>query len=232
MESIITNDDRTAMAEVDYIIHHMNKRYLEKIPQKVQDFIAILKNDKLKIYVDPHKPLEKQGLKEFTLYFLMILNLKYWCNEERRKEILLMLENNQRKYEDKVNNIFNNAESIQGADAEESSGRPLNRPRHIIVTGTPTFPEKEKPEEPAQTQEVAESETVVGTIEKVEDQQLKEEIEDNRIESQVHYDVKPSTTNPIEELAKETDALTNTTKENFFKKFINKIKKMFVKSKQ
>ena len=70
MESIITNDDRTAMAEVDYIIHHMNERYLNKIPQNVQDFIAILKKKNKKIYVDPHQPLEKQGLKEFTLYFV------------------------------------------------------------------------------------------------------------------------------------------------------------------
>ena len=30
-------------------------------------------------------PLEKQGLKEFTLHFLMILNLKYWCNDEAEK---------------------------------------------------------------------------------------------------------------------------------------------------
>lgn len=138
MDSVITNDDRTAMAEVDYIIHHMNERYLNKIPQNVQDFIAILKKRNLKIYVDPHKPLEQQGLKEFTLYFLMILNLKYWCDDARRKDILLMLENNQKKYDDKINNIFDSAQSIQGAS------RPLNKPRQVIVTGSPTFPEKEQ----------------------------------------------------------------------------------------
>lgn len=139
METVISNDDRVAIAEVDYIIHHMNERYLSKIPQKIQDYITILKKRNVKIYVDPRIPLEKQGLKEFTLYFLMILNLKYWCDDQRRKDILLMMENNQRKYEDKINNIFDNAESIKG-DGEEA--RPLNRPRQVIVTGTPTFPEK------------------------------------------------------------------------------------------
>ena len=96
LETVISNDDRIAIAEVDYIIHHMNERYLSRIPQNVQDYITILKKRNLNIYVDPHQPLERQGLKEFTLYFLMILNLKYWCDDARRRDILLMLENNQK----------------------------------------------------------------------------------------------------------------------------------------
>lgn len=196
MESIITNDDRTAMAEVDYIIHHMNERYLNKIPQNVQDFIAILKKRNLKIYVDPHQPLEKQGLKEFTLYFLMILNLKYWCDDARRKDILLMLENNQKKYDDKVNNIFENANSIQGASSSSSSSRPLNRPRQVIVTGTPTFPSKE------------------------------ETAQENTISEQKEENQK---TNVLDDLAKETDAIANVKIENFFTKFINKIKSFLIR---
>ena len=141
METVISNDDRIAIAEVDYIIHHMNERYLKMIPQKVQDYITILKKRNIKIYVDPHKPLEKQGLKEFTLYFLMILNLKYWCDDSRRKEIILMMENNQKIYDEKINNFFDNAESIQSSD---NSSRELNKPRQIIVTGSPTFYNEKK----------------------------------------------------------------------------------------
>lgn len=132
MDTVISNEDRIAIAEVDYIIHHMNERYLAMIPQKVRDYITILKKRNIKIYVDPHQPLENQGLKEFTLYFLMILNLKYWCDDARRKDILLMLENNQKRYEEKINNIFENAESIQGEN-KEINNRPLNQPRQIIV---------------------------------------------------------------------------------------------------
>lgn len=132
MENIISNDDRIAIAEVDYIIHHMNERYLNKIPQKIRDYITILKKKNVEIYVDPKQPLEKQGLKEFTLYFLMILNLKYWCNDERRKEIMKMLEENQRKFDAKVNNIFGQAESIQSASSFET---PISRPKQITVVG-------------------------------------------------------------------------------------------------
>ena len=63
METVITNDDRIAMAEVDYVLHHMNERYLNKIPQNVRDFIDVLKKSNRQIYVDPKVPLEKQNLK-------------------------------------------------------------------------------------------------------------------------------------------------------------------------
>lgn len=130
MENIISKDDRIAIAEVDYIIHHMNERYLNKIPQKIRDYITILKKKNVEIYVDPKQPLDRQGLKEFTLYFLMILNLKYWCSDERRKEILAMMEENQKKYDEKINNIFGNAESIQISNESASS-----KPRQVTVVG-------------------------------------------------------------------------------------------------
>lgn len=132
MENIISNDDRIAIAEVDYIIHHMNERYLNRIPQKVRDYITILKKKNIEIYVDPRQPLEKQGLKEFTLYFLMILNLKYWCNDERRKDILAMMETNQKKYEDKINNIFGEANSMKSVSGNEVAS---SRPRQITTVG-------------------------------------------------------------------------------------------------
>jgi hypothetical protein len=136
LDNVITKDDRVAMTEVDYIIHHMNERYINKVPQNVLDFITIVKNDKIQIYVDPRKPLEQQGLKEFTLYFLMILNLKYWCNDERRKDILLMLENNQKKFENKINNIFEQADSISG-DSNLSEYRGNNKPKTTIKVEVP-----------------------------------------------------------------------------------------------
>lgn len=133
MENIISNDDRVAIAEVDYIIHHMNEKYINKIPQKILDYITILKKRNVEIYVDPKLPLENQGLKEFTLYFLMILNLRYWCNDERRKEILAMMENNQKEIDDRVNSIFEQANSMSGdSDSILNSSEELSKPKEIV----------------------------------------------------------------------------------------------------
>ena len=130
---IIPNEDRIAIAEVDYIIHHMNEFYLNKIPQKIRDYITIVKKKNIEIYVDPKIPLEKQGLKEYTLYLLMILNLKYWCNDERRRDILAMMENNQRKYDEKINNIFEQANSLTTASEENVESTATNKPKQVIT---------------------------------------------------------------------------------------------------
>ena len=136
---IIPVDDRIAIAEVDYIIHHMNEMYFNKIPQKVRDYITIVKKSNVEVKVDPKVPLHKQGLKEFTLYFLMILNLRYWCNDERRRDILAMMENNQRKYDEKINDILEQADSITTASEEDLESASENRPKQVIEIDNPSI---------------------------------------------------------------------------------------------
>ena len=167
MDISITNDDRIAIAEVDYIIHHMNERYLERIPQKVRDCITILKKKNIEIYVDPHRPLDKQGLKEFTLHFLMILNLKYWCNDERRKDIMMMMEQNQRKYEDKVNNIFGQADSMHSVTGSEVAS---SKPRQITTVGNDVPVESENVQT-SQTNEVVKQEEVPNALEELKQEE-------------------------------------------------------------
>ncbi len=167
MDISITNDDRIAIAEVDYIIHHMNEHYLERIPQKVRDCITILKKKNIDIYVDPHRPLDKQGLKEFTLHFLMILNLKYWCNDERRKDIMMMMEQNQRKYEDKVNNIFGQADSMHSVTGNEEAS---SKPRQITTVGN-TVPVNNENIQEIQSNEVVKQEDQVSALEELKQQE-------------------------------------------------------------
>ena len=180
---IIPNEDRIAIAEVDYIIHHMNEFYLNKIPQKVRDYITIVKKKNIEIYVDPRIPLEKQGLKEYTLYLLMILNLKYWCNDERRRDILAMMENNQRKYDEKINNIFEQANSLTTASEENVESTATNKPKQVITVNN-NSETKEEENKLDDAQEVKQDET-------------------------------------------DEKAIAEKPKENFFTKFLNKVKLMF-----
>ena len=180
---IIPVEDRIAIAEVDYIIHNMNEMYFNKIPQKVRDYITIVKKNNVEVKIDPKIPLHKQGLKEFTLYFLMILNLRYWCNDERRREILAMMENNQRKYEEKINNIFDQADSITTANEENVEEVSENKPKQIIKIDNPT-------------------------IKSSEESQVEDVQENVNIESK-------------------EEAIAERPRENFFIRFINKVKSMF-----
>ena len=63
----------------------------------------------------------------------MILNLRYWCNDERRKEILAMMENNQKEIDDRVNSIFEQANSMSGdSDSILNSSEELSKPKEIV----------------------------------------------------------------------------------------------------
>jgi hypothetical protein len=98
MKVVVTLEDIQAYTEVDYIIHHMNKRYLEMLPMKLVNFFSQFKDPDFYVYVDPKKPLQSQGLKRFTLEIIAVLHVKYWCeNEERRKELMEQMKENQRR---------------------------------------------------------------------------------------------------------------------------------------
>lgn len=108
MGVVITRDDIIAYAEVDYIIHHMNEKYVEKVPTKLLQFFATIKDPEHEIYVDPRVPLQNQNLKKYTLELLALLHLKYWCeDEERRKELYQKMLENQQKLDDQMREKYN-----------------------------------------------------------------------------------------------------------------------------
>ena len=103
MSVVITREDLIAYAEVDYIIHHMNEKYIEKIPEKLRAFFSHIKDPMHKVSINPYQPLQSQGLKQYTLEIIALLHLKYWCEDEKRKQELydIMLEN-QKKLDDQI----------------------------------------------------------------------------------------------------------------------------------
>lgn len=116
MSVVITLDDIRAYAEVDYIINHMNEKYREKVPEKMLNFFHNYKDPNFEVNVNPYIPLQKQGLKRYTLEILALFHLKYWCeDEERKKELYGLMLTNQNRLEAQmrekysVEKLFDNA---------------------------------------------------------------------------------------------------------------------------
>jgi len=108
MSVVITREDIIAYAEVDYIIHHMNDKYIKKIPEKILIFFATIKDPEHNIYINPRIPLQNQNLKKYTLEIIALLHLKYWCeDEERRKMLYEKMIENQRKLDDQMREKYN-----------------------------------------------------------------------------------------------------------------------------
>lgn len=108
MGVVITRDDIIAYAEVDYIIHHMNDKYINKVPEKLLNFFGMIKDPEYVVNVDPRVPLQNQNLKKYTLELIALLHLKYWCEDEERRKMLYekMLEN-QRKLDSQMREKYN-----------------------------------------------------------------------------------------------------------------------------
>ena len=143
MSVVITLEDIQAYAEVDYIIHHMNQRYIDKIPPKMLEFFGTYKDPNHEIHINPYVPLEKQGLKRYTLEIIALLHLKYWCEDEKRKQELydIML-NNQHKLEEQmrekysIEKLFDNASAtvVTGEEDLEDFSKPRQVQRYEKYT--------------------------------------------------------------------------------------------------
>lgn len=133
MGVIITLEDIQAYTEVNYIINHMNSKYREKVPEKMLIFFDKYKDPNYKVTINPYIPLQKQGLKRFTLEIIALLHLKYWCdNEERKKELYDIMLKNQEKLDDRImqqyrlDNMFESEDDSRTEEKEDFS-----RPRVI-----------------------------------------------------------------------------------------------------
>lgn len=141
MGVVITIDDIRAYAEVDYIINHMNQKYIDKVPKKMKDFFASLKDPNHEVKINPYVPLQNQGLQRYTLEIIALLHLKYWCeDEERKQELYDIMLKNQRRLEEQmkekygVEKLFDNA-SAKVVSSEEDLNEPdendFSRPRVV-----------------------------------------------------------------------------------------------------
>ena len=108
MGVVITRDDIIAYAEVDYIIHHMNEKYINKVPEKLLNFFDTIKDPKHVVNINPRIPLQDQNLEKYTLELIALLHLKYWCEDEERRKILYekMIEN-QKKLDSQMREKYN-----------------------------------------------------------------------------------------------------------------------------
>ena len=110
MNESVNLEDRQAYAEVDFIIHNMNEKYINMLPKKMLDFFEMAKDPNYEVKIDPKIPLYEQSLKDYTFDLLNILNLNYWCkDEDRKKEIMSMLSKSEAtpKFEEQMkSNLF------------------------------------------------------------------------------------------------------------------------------
>ena len=107
-------ETRQAYSEVNSFLEIIGEDMKNKIPLKLRNFF---KREMDKNYIpkfNTNISIKEQNLKRKTIAIISGLNLQYWCNEERKQELLKIYSDNERKYQEELhikynpNNIFKN----------------------------------------------------------------------------------------------------------------------------
>lgn len=112
-------DIKMAYCEVDIILGQMEEEYVNKVPSELR---KLFKEQKRKDYLPEIKadvPLAKQNLMRKTIAILAMLNLNYWCEDEKEKQDLIqMYAENDRKREDELEEKYNPDNLFKKKDIE------------------------------------------------------------------------------------------------------------------
>ena len=117
-------DIKKAYCEVDIILEQMEEEYVNKIPRELRN---LFKEQKRKGYLPKIKvdiPLADQNLMKKTIAILAMLNLNYWCEDEKEKqELIQMYSENDRKREEELREKYNpdNLFDKKDIDVEETT---------------------------------------------------------------------------------------------------------------
>lgn len=104
----ITLATRQAYSEIDCFIELLDDYNKSKIPKKLREFFKREKDNNYEKKIDANRPIKEQDLKEETLAIIALLNLQYWCEDEKEKERLKKIyAQNENKYQEELREKYN-----------------------------------------------------------------------------------------------------------------------------
>jgi len=108
---MVKEDLRISLAELNIILNAVvPEEGKNKIAKSFIEYMENNKVDHVDFEYDYSKEINEQKVHKDTYILLGILYLKYWATPEEKKEVLTKLDENERKFQEKVSsdNIFKN----------------------------------------------------------------------------------------------------------------------------
>ena len=85
----MTLEYKQSLKEVDTILNFMEKKYIDKLPNKLIRFIKENMDNSYISNINVNIPINKQLVKENTKLLLSLIYRNYWCDEEKKKELCI-----------------------------------------------------------------------------------------------------------------------------------------------
>ena len=99
--------------EICEIFKYTSGNILDKIPKKLLETFEEKKDVNYKFKCDLSSKLEEQLLMPATKDLIAMIYMNYCCNEKEKEELMIHINENERRIENNLNNIWNNQDKIQ-----------------------------------------------------------------------------------------------------------------------
>lgn len=120
-----------AYQEVYDILKNMDKKMVMKVPQKILEYIIENRDKKYKTKVKQKDLFNPDNIDDRTCNILSWLNLNYWADETEKKELNIILSNNEIKLENEKIKKFSN-EIFNNSKMKDTFNRETKEEKHII----------------------------------------------------------------------------------------------------
>ena len=95
-------------SEIDEFLELLDEKTRNEVPAKLREFFKKEKDDNYHKGIKPNISIKEQNLKKETLALIALLNLQYWCKDEKEKERLKQVyANNESKYQEELREKYN-----------------------------------------------------------------------------------------------------------------------------
>ena len=86
---VVSIKKRQAYSEIDEFLGLLSEEQRNKIPENLRNFFLNERDTEYVKDIDKDIPIKDQNLKEETLAIIALLNLQYWCKDEKEKKRLI-----------------------------------------------------------------------------------------------------------------------------------------------
>ena len=95
-------------SEIDEFLELLDEKTRNEVPIKLRELFKKEKDNNYHKGINPNIPIKEQNLKKETLTLIALLNLQYWCKDEKEKERLKQVyANNEIKYQEELREKYN-----------------------------------------------------------------------------------------------------------------------------
>lgn len=77
---------KQAYSEIDEFLSLLDEKTRNEVPIKLRKFFKKEKDNNYHKGINPNISIKEQNLKKETLALIALLNLQYWCKDEKEKE--------------------------------------------------------------------------------------------------------------------------------------------------